>query len=110
MKLFTLSLEDRVNIIAKLKLCFHCLTGGHNAKDCPEKRNVTCKTCGKKGHIALFHGRPMMQPSNGPSTRRTDNIDLKIVDPPRQPSKKEETNAGASAPTAGGSKDDTPTI
>ena len=110
MKLFTLSLEDRVSIITKLKICFHCLTGGHNAKDCPEKRNVTCTTCGKKGHIALFHGRPMMQPSNGLSTQRNDNIGLKIVDPPRHPSRKEECSAGDSTSAAGPPKDDEPTI
>ena len=107
-RLLILSLEERVSAVSKLRLCFHCLTSGHNAKDCPEKKEVTCTTCNKKGHIAMFHGRPALNPSNGPSesSRRNGNannvnFDTNIVAPPAKDAKDS---------SSGDKSDENPTI
>ena len=68
-KLYCLSLEDRVAAISTLHLCYHCLRPGHNAKSCPDKREVTCSICSRKGHVTLLHGRHLIHSPNDSSNR-----------------------------------------
>ena len=68
-KLYCLSLEDRVAAISILHLCYHCLRPGHNAKSCPDKREVTCSICNRKGHVTLLHGRHLLHSPNDSSNR-----------------------------------------
>ncbi|MEE3023244.1 MAG: hypothetical protein VX367_11695 [SAR324 cluster bacterium] len=65
-RILAMSLPERVDAATRLGLCFHCCVSGHGAKNCPEKRNVVCAFCNKKGHIAIFHGRQALH-SNSPS-------------------------------------------
>ena len=64
--IFAMSLKERVEAAIKLNACFHCSSTHHGAKNCPEKRNVTCVLCNRKGHVAIFHGRPALS-SKDPS-------------------------------------------
>ena len=85
--LFILSLPDRITIANKARMCFHCMDMTHNAKDCPEKKEISCSTCGRKGHIAMFHGRNILNANNNPSDRSRQNAkdaNLKVTDPPTQ--------------------------
>ena len=71
----------------------------HNAKDCPEKKEVSCSMCNKKGHIAMFHGRTWLNQANGQTDRLRrggNDTNLKIVDPP----KTAPLNAGAAGNNA----------
>ena len=58
----------------------------HNAKDCPEKKEISCSVCGKIGHIAMFHGRNILNTNNPSDWSRQNAKDayLKITDPPTQ--------------------------
>ena len=69
-RVIAMSLAERVEMANKLRLCFHCMETGHGAKFCPEKRNVTCTTCNRRGHIALFHGRQQLPPSGASEEAR----------------------------------------
>ena len=87
-----MSLPERVSIATRLGLYFHCCLSGHGAKNCPEKRNIVCALCNRKGHIAIFHGRQMLH-SNSPSdsSRR----------PPKQPTGVETDDEGVASGAAG---------
>ena len=75
-KLYCLSLKDRVAAIATLHLCYHCLRPGHNAKSCPERREVVCSICNRKGHVTLLHGRHLLHsPIDSPSRHRRNTDD-----------------------------------
>ena len=85
-RIVAMSLTERVAVANKLRLCFHCCDVGHNAKNCAEKRNVTCTVCIRKGHIALFHGRQHLPPSSLSEDQRRNggkgnDADPKIVNP-----------------------------
>ena len=73
--LVTMSLDERIAVANKLRWCFHCCEKGHGAKNCPEKRNVTCTSCNKKGHIALFHGRQLLPPRESSNQTQRDSSD-----------------------------------
>ena len=74
-KLYCLSLEDRVAAVSTLHLCYHCLRHGHNARSCPEKREVTCSICNRKGHATLLHGRHLLHsPNDSPNRHRRDDV------------------------------------
>ena len=64
--ILAMSLRERVDVAVRLNACFHCSSTRHGAKNCPEKRNVMCVPCNRKGHVAIFHGRPALS-SKGPS-------------------------------------------
>ena len=85
--LFILSLPERIAIANKARMCFHCMDTTHNAKDCPEKKEISCSVCGKIGHIAMFHGRNILNANDSPSDQRRQNAkdgNVKINDPPMQ--------------------------
>ena len=44
----------------------------HGTKHCPDKKNVICALCNRRGHIAIFHGRPSLFKQDGqtPAPRR----------------------------------------
>ena len=71
-RLLTMSLPERVDAVVKLRCCFHCGSNEHGAKDCPDKKNVICSLCNRRGHIAIFHGRPALFKQDGqtPAPRR----------------------------------------
>ena len=74
-KLYCLSLKDRVAAVSTLRLCYHCLRPGHNARSCPEKREVTCSICNRKGHVTLLHGRHLLHsPNDLPNRHRHDEV------------------------------------
>ena len=112
-RLFILSLPERVEIANKARMCFHCAETTHNAKDCPNRKEVSCSICGKKGHITLFHGRNLLNNNNNPSDRPRQNTrdnNIKITNPPTKALMDIPTSRGT---TAGKSDDDdaeTPTI
>ena len=64
-RLLALSLTERVDAIVKLRCCFHCGSNKHGAKHCPDKKNVICGICNRRGHIAIFHGRPQLFKQDG---------------------------------------------
>ena len=111
-RLLAMSLEERVAVANKLRLCFHCTSTGHNAKNCPDKKTVTCSTCNRKGHIALFHGRPSIPP-NGSSDQQRRNgnnnvgFEPKIVNPLMP---QEEKDAAASSSAKDGEDTENPPI
>ena len=75
-RLYCLSLEDRVAVISTLHLCYHCLRPGHNARSCPEKGEVTCSICSRKGHVTLLHGRHLLHsPNDSPNRHRRNDSD-----------------------------------
>ena len=75
-RLYCLSLEDRVAVISTLHLCYHCLRPGHNARSCPEKGEVTCSICSRKGHVTLLHGRHLLRsPNDSPNRHRRNDSD-----------------------------------
>ena len=85
-RLLILSLPERIAIANKARMCFHCMDMTHNAKDCPEKNEISCSLCGRKGHITMFHGRNILN-ANNPSDRSRQNAKdahLRITDPPTQ--------------------------
>ena len=45
------TIEDRRKDAKDLKLCYNCLSKGHNIKAC--KSRILCKTCNKKHHTLL---------------------------------------------------------
>ena len=47
------SLREKTEFIQKARLCFLCLTDGHQAKDCRTK--PSCDICGDNRHITLLH-------------------------------------------------------
>ena len=84
--LFILSLPERIAVANKARMCFHCMDKTHNAKNCPEKNEISCSICGRKGHITMFHGRNILN-ANNPSDRSRQNAKdayLNITDPPTQ--------------------------
>ena len=64
-RLLALSLTERVDAIVKLRCCFNCGSNEHGAKHCPDKKNVICAICNRRGHIAIFHGRPQLLKQDG---------------------------------------------
>ena len=85
-RLLILSLPERIAIANKARMCFHCMDMTHNAKDCPEKSEISCSICARKGHITMFHGRNILN-ANNPSDRSRQNAKdahLRINDPPMQ--------------------------
>ena len=97
-RLFCLSLEDRVAAISNLRLCYHCFLPHHTAKSCPQKREVTCSTCARKGHATLFHGRHLLHSPNGSPNRHRQNEveddnnddDKSVVEMPNESNAQEE--------------------
>ena len=73
--LVIMSLDERIAVANKRRWCFHCCEKGHGAKNCPEKKNVTCTSCNRRGHIALFHGRQMLPPRESSDQSRRDSSD-----------------------------------
>ena len=53
-QLLQLEVDARVQKLASRRLCFHCLTTGHNAKGCANR--PTCQVC-KGRHATILHGR-----------------------------------------------------
>ena len=117
-RILTVSLAERVEVANKLRLCFHCCTTGHGAKNCPEKKNVICSTCNRKGHIAVFHGRQQLPPntsSEAPRRTQKHNVGFEttIVDPKTNAADAAAASAGAAAAgttTPEGNNVETPTI
>ena len=73
---FYLSLQDRVAVISKLRLCYHCFLPDHTAKSCPEKREVTCNIYAPKRHGKLFYGRHLLHSLNSlPNHRLRDKVE-----------------------------------
>ena len=54
-KLKTMSLEDRLRLVRKLKLCYNCLKGKHFSKDCRKPKVCTVSDCKHKHHILLHN-------------------------------------------------------
>ena len=84
-RLLVLSVPERIAVANKMRMCYHCADTAHGAKDCPERKEISCSTCGKKGHIAFFHGRNLFNNNNNPSDRPKQNprdANIKITDPP----------------------------
>ena len=78
--ILAMSLRERVDVAVRLNACFHCSSTQHGAKNCPEKRNVTCVLCDRKGHIAIFHGRPALS-FKGPSDASLRGDEYSITAP-----------------------------
>ena len=54
-KFKTMTLEDRLRLVSKLQLCYHCLKGKHFSKDCRKPKACTVSDCKHKYHILLHH-------------------------------------------------------
>ena len=68
--LWSLEMEPRVEKARERKLCFKCLSLGHNGRGCPNPP-PTCGTCNKVGHHTMFHGRPFKKPESNLSVNAT---------------------------------------
>ncbi|XP_011858303.1 PREDICTED: uncharacterized protein LOC105555871, partial [Vollenhovia emeryi] len=67
-----LSVEERVNVIKRIKLCFNCLRDSHSVEKCLAGG---CKRCGKKHNTLIHYDRPRVEnqsessPSEGSSIK-----------------------------------------
>ncbi len=81
-----MSPADRSSFVRKRQLCYNCLGGGHQIKDCPS--SGTCRQCGYHHHTLLHvsrssgnstnqvnkqasqHNKPTIKPSQGDNQRK----------------------------------------
>ena len=68
--LWSLEMEPRVEKARERRICFKCLSLGHNGRNCPNPP-PTCRTCNKTGHHTMFHGRPFKKPESSLSINAT---------------------------------------
>ena len=66
-----MDVNQRSDIVYKLRLCFGCLGEGHTKKDC--KRKITCGECGSN-HNTLFHRHSPTTLHNNNQTQLLKNL------------------------------------
>ena len=63
------SVEDRISIASRLKVCTNCLSYNHFSQDCPSRRS--CRECGKCHHSSVHRQRPSSRTTENNSTSQS---------------------------------------
>ena len=71
------SLREKTEFIQKARLCFLCLTGGHQARDCRTK--LSCDICGEDRHITLLHKDKESKAPKENGSKAPENIGSKCT-------------------------------
>lgn len=74
-----MSVQERVAMVKKLKLCFNCLLSNHNVKVCHS--NFSCFKCKKRHHSSLCFGN---QSDSAPQFRSNNSTNTKTITPDRE--------------------------
>ena len=60
-----MNIKERKETVRKHKLCWNCLSKGHQINDCIS--TVKCRECSKRHHTLLYHDQPMSTDNQAPS-------------------------------------------
>ena len=63
------SVEDRISIASRLKVCTNCLSYNHFSRDCPSRRS--CRECGKRHHSSIHRQQPSSRTTENNSTSQS---------------------------------------